>query len=368
MFVILRAVFISAGTVTGATLGYAVAAIDNEYWSGVLGDYVGASPGRVLSTVFGFTGYLVCSLIAREVGDFFTLWLEKVNTRKILLGVSGIVAGLLVSALAIWSVLLNVRELSVFVVDDSGTLSTVMPILRFFLPLVINLSFATAGWAVATRYYDVQEKGNPEERPRLMLDTSVLIDGRVEALISSGFMPGIPVVPKFVLFELQYLADASEKSRRDKGHKALDVVSRLRDNYDIDICPEEEAPKGVDAAIIKLASTKKAAIVTNDRGLAKLAALDGVKVLNVQDLAAAMHTPIRQGDTLFATLIQPGREPEQGVGYLEDGSMVVVEDGRRLIGREIELKVTKTIATSAGRLVFAVSETDAGKESHEEQG
>lgn len=353
MFALLKAVFISAGTVVGATLGYAIVEADPDYWSSVLGEYVGADPDRALSAVFGFAGYLISSLIARETGNIFVKWLEKANTRRISSGLAGVLAGLLFSSLSMWTIFLNIGDVEIISFDSFDLMGAVVPVLRFFVPLLINLTFASLGWAIATRQWDNQDRVCHEESTTL-LDSSVLIDGRIDKLAETGFLPGNPVVPKYVLLELQHLADYGDKTRREKALKGLASAAYLKEKYNLILNDDSNAPSGVDIALIETAKKSNAVILTNDRGLSSLAEVEGIKTLNIQDLAMAMHTPVDRGDSLILTPIQSGRDKGQGVGYLGDGTMVVVEGGEHLIGKEIEVHASKTINTSAGRLIFAV--------------
>jgi uncharacterized protein YacL len=191
----------------------------------------------------------------------------------------------------------------------------------------------------------------------LLMDTSVIIDGRIADVARTGFLPGTLTVPRFVLNELQYIADSADAMRRNRGRRGLELLNRLQTEGDVAIEFIDEDPSDaqqVDDKLISLALAKGAAIVTNDYNLNRVARLQGVKILNVNELANAVKAVFLPGEEIPIKIIQEGKEIGQGVGYLEDGTMVVVENGRRFINQEILVQVTKVLQTNAGRLIFAV--------------
>jgi uncharacterized protein YacL len=202
-------------------------------------------------------------------------------------------------------------------------------------------------------------------RPAI-LDTSALIDGRFPELCRMGLFDPPIVIPRFVVDELQALADSQDKGKRARGRRGLDVVKSLRDaGRDVDILdrsdPETDGAP-VDRRLIALGRALSAALVTTDAALQKVGELDGVRVLNVHDLARALQTRVTAGERLTLKLVKPGEGAEQGVGYLEDGSMVVVEKGRGKVGEEVSVEVTGNIKTSAGQMFFAKMVGDGGRE------
>lgn len=204
----------------------------------------------------------------------------------------------------------------------------------------------------------------PKAAPRAggdkILDTSVIIDGRIAEICQSGFIEGNLVIPKFVLRELQYIADSPDPLRRAKGRRGLDVLAQLQQNRLVSVqIDDTEFPeiKEVDAKLVKMAETQKAKIMTNDFNLNKVAALHGVPVLNLNDLANSLRPIFLPGEEISIYLVKRGTGPNQGVGYLEDGTMVVVDDGATKLGRTMDVQVTSTIQTSAGRMVFAKIKT-----------
>jgi len=190
-------------------------------------------------------------------------------------------------------------------------------------------------------------------RPTL-LDTSVIVDGRVVDVAKTGVLQGPLVVPRFVLEELQTIADAGDKLKRARGRRGLDVLKRLQElsAADVSIEDHDASGAGVDQQLIALAEELKARVMTNDFNLQKVAALRNVEVINLNSLAAALKPVVLPGERIEVDLLKPGESPGQGVGYLEDGTMVVVEEGRKHIGHRVDLEVTSTLQTSAGRMIF----------------
>ncbi|MEE9211488.1 MAG: PIN domain-containing protein [Phycisphaeraceae bacterium] len=195
-----------------------------------------------------------------------------------------------------------------------------------------------------------QVRGN---RPTL-LDTSVVIDGRVLDIVGTRAMQGTLIVPKFVLNELQTIADSADKLRRARGRRGLDILQKLQDNQVVEVVIEDRDAEGgnVDQKLVALAQQMQARIMTNDYNLNKIATLRGVDVINLNDLAKSLRPVVLPGEQMTVKIIKPGEGASQGIGYLEDGTMVVVEQGREVIGREIDLVVTSTLQTSAGRMIF----------------
>ncbi|MGG6292814.1 PIN/TRAM domain-containing protein [Leptolyngbya sp. AN02str] len=189
-----------------------------------------------------------------------------------------------------------------------------------------------------------------------VLDTSCIIDGRIEDILATGFLEGQILVPQFVLQELQLIADASNDQKRTRGRRGLDILKRLKEAYRDKIVihsADYDDISTVDAKLVRLAQDINGTLLTNDYNLNKVASLQKVEVLNINDLAQAMRPSYLPGDFLDLKILKQGKEPDQGVGYLNDGTMVVVEAGDRLIGEEVSVIVTGSLQTSAGRMIFA---------------
>jgi len=188
-----------------------------------------------------------------------------------------------------------------------------------------------------------------------ILDTSVIIDGRIADLAETGFIEGTLVVPRFVLRELQYIADSADPIRRNRCRRGLEMLQRMQKKGDIDIAiMEVDFPgvKEVDLKLIELAKQIGAKIITNDYNLNKVAQLHNVKVLNINELATALKPVVLPGETMNVYILKEGKEYNQGVAYLEDGTMVVVDNARKMIGRNIEITVTSVLQTSIGKMIF----------------
>ncbi len=240
------------------------------------------------------------------------------------------------------------------------------------LPFVGVLLFAYFGVAVfVTRQTDIanilsgltsrREEGLAAAGASLasrtiLLDTSVIIDGRVADIAKTGFLPGTLLIPRFVLNELQYIADSPDSLRRQRGRRGMEVLAELQKASavvvrisDVDV----EGVREVDDKLVILARQIKCPILTNDYNLNRIAELQGVTILNINELANAVKSVVLPGELMSINVIQEGKEPNQGVGYMEDGTMVVVESGNKYLNKEITVTVTKVLQTAAGRMIFA---------------
>jgi uncharacterized protein YacL len=201
-----------------------------------------------------------------------------------------------------------------------------------------------------------KKKRSTDGAKSVLLDTSVIIDGRIADISRTGFIEGDMLVPRFVLNELQHIADSADALRRRRGRRGLEMLRRLQSDsvtpvrvIDTDVDEVRE----VDDKLVLLAKRLTCPIVTNDYNLNRVAQLQGVRVLNINELANAVKALFLPGESLDIDIIQEGKEAGQGVGYLDDGTMVVVEDGRPYIGQQMEVVVTKVLQTAAGRMLFA---------------
>lgn len=235
-----------------------------------------------------------------------------------------------------------------------------------FLPFVAAVLFAYLGMAVMVmREKDIlallgsrlsgERSAAGEERP-VLLDTSVIIDGRIADISQTGFISGTMLVPRFVLNELQHIADSSDTLRRNRGRRGLDMLNRLKEESVVPVrITDMDAPEAheVDDKLIMLAKNLRCPIITNDYNMNRVAQLQGVIVLNINELANAIKSVLLPGETISVKVIQEGKELGQGVGFLDDGTMIVVEEGRPYIGRTIPVYVKKVLQKTEGRLVFA---------------
>ncbi|MGH9339163.1 MAG: PIN/TRAM domain-containing protein [Acidobacteriota bacterium] len=199
----------------------------------------------------------------------------------------------------------------------------------------------------------IKERG-PKKSAKL-LDTSVIIDGRVSDLVETGFLEGHLLVPQFVLRELQMVADSADSIKRNRGRRGLDILQKVQKRPSVSVqIIEQDYPeiKEVDMKLIELAKELGAKIVTNDFNLNKIAQLQGVQVLNINELANALKPVVLPGESMRVFILKEGKEYNQGVAYLDDGTMVVVDNARRMIGRTIDVQVTSVLQTTAGKMIF----------------
>lgn len=232
------------------------------------------------------------------------------------------------------------------------------------LQVILTLVFCYLGMVMAMRGRDefnliipyVKFSRQNQKDEIIILDTSVIIDGRIADICQTKFIEGRFVVPKFVLREIQQIADSSDPLKRNRGRRGLDILNKIRKNTDMDVrISDEDFPdiQEVDAKLVKMSQVLGGKIFTNDFNLNKIAELQGIPVLNVNELANALKPVVLPGELMEVKLIKEGKEYNQGVAYLDDGTMVVVDNGRRLIGQTLKVMVTSVLQTTAGRMVFA---------------
>jgi uncharacterized protein YacL len=224
--------------------------------------------------------------------------------------------------------------------------------------LVLGVMGATAG-AVKRNELSAFAQGVRGRRgstadARVLLDTSIIIDGRIADVVRAGYVRGTLIVPKFVLAELQYFNDSPDGSRRERGRRGLEMLAKMQkeETVKVELSEEDPAGTGADGKLVTLAKSLGVPIMTNDYGLNRVAELQGITVLNMNDLAKAVRPVVLPGEEINVRVIQEGKEPAQAVGYLEDGTMVVVENGARHIGSELSVTVMRVLQTVGGRMIF----------------
>lgn len=342
-----------AGVLVGGIAGYQAVILVYTWVPAALGmGFVDEAAGVVLG---GLVGFLLGPRVARvfvNAMEWVLGGLSHFSLYDLLLAAFGLTSGLV---------------LAFFV----GYVLEGVPLIGPYVRLVAGIVLGYLGLHVALRRRDevsggLLPRGNPMGRglpapqatPKV-LDTSVIIDGRIAEICLSGFLEGPLVVPRSVLAELQRIADSPDALRRNRGRRGLDILNRLRREMASVKILEEEAPteQDVDARLVTLARMHRAAIVTTDYNLSKVAELEGVRVLNVNQMAQALRPPVLPGQEISVHVVRDGKEAGQGVAFLEDGTMVVVEGGRRYIGETFDVVVTSALQTSAGRMVFARPKT-----------
>jgi uncharacterized protein YacL len=323
-------------------------------------DVLGPFNGLAVAIIVGSgLGYVVGGVFGRTVAstaDKTEVALREVSADTLLAGGLGMVCGVLLGAGIAWPL---------FFVPD--------PLIALPLFGVVVAVLGYLGFRIGTSKRDGvlaifgnrtgvgARPGAPSSLPQVV-DSSVAIDGRILDVVRAGFLGGQMIVSQSVLDELQGLADSSDPMRRARGRRGLEVLQSLQREpvVDVSVVDDEhvEIPE-VDAKLMRLALDHGHSLLTLDTNLAKAASIAGARVLNLHALSLALRPPVVAGEDVSVQLIKPGREPGQGVGYLDDGTMVVVEDGKRLVGRDVSVRVTSVVVTANGRLVFAHPVGDA---------
>jgi uncharacterized protein YacL len=302
-------------------------------------------------------GFSISSLFANmflKIIEMAIAHLQKLSLLQILMGSIGLIIGLIISYLI--SLPLSIIPFA----NIPGIGEYLPPILK----LLLAMFFAYLGIFFGTRmslFNNINQilDGSVKDgdliagRNYKLLDTSVIIDGRVSDITRTGFLEGTIVVPRFVLRELQQIADSSDTQKRNRGRRGLDMLNSLRKEFGISILEKEFTEPGVDGKLIKLANELRATIVTTDYNLNKLASLQGIHILNINELANAVKPTMIPGELMKVRILKEGKEPAQGVAYLDDGTMVVVEGGKRHLGEMISIEVTSALQTVAGKMIFA---------------
>ena len=343
--------------VAGATIGYLYIPdilrffeLSSDSW--MESPYIGLVLGAIILYLltFWFVDYIVN----------FLRWVEealiKVPVGDLLFGSLGLILGLLIAYL----VTIPILETGVQLVSE------VVPV---FLTVLLGYFGFQVGFkrrdeflnllAIAKKEKDKEqtEEQAGSDRPKMkILDTSVIIDGRIADICQTSFLEGTILIPQFVLEELQHIADSSDILKRNRGRRGLDVLNRMQKELPVNVEIYEgdfEEIQEVDSKLVKLAKVIDGIVVTNDYNLNKVCEFQSVPVLNINDLANAVKPVVLPGEELTVQVIKDGKEQNQGVAYLDDGTMIVVEEGKEYIGKSIEVLITSVLQTSAGRMIFA---------------
>ncbi len=328
------------------------------HWvGGKLGAWlIGEDGGRELTlflvgvnTLFGLIGFLLSLFLFRKLIGWLT-YLDSVPVLDKLAAAVGVITGLTIALLATvpFAELSYGLPIRIF----ASILGAILGVI-FIMSAKEQLVFVFPGLARLGRTVDTSLPPGAK-----LLDTNIIIDGRIADICATGFLEGPIVIPAFILQELRHIADSAEGHRRERGRRGLDVLNRLKadPNTEVIIYEDPYPPREhieVDARLVNIAARTKATIVTNDYSVNRIASLQGVRVLNVNELAGAMRPTYLPGEEIEVTIIKEGKEPGQGVGYLSDGTMVVVEQAKQMVGRTVRVTVTSVLQTSAGKMLFA---------------
>ncbi len=280
---------------------------------------------------------------------FIAIKLMRLSFRNLVLGISGAIVGLLLGAL-----------LSLPLGNLPTPFGTVLPLVVSLLLTVVMIgAFVNQAEQLAHLlpfFRPLAERAEALTEKLILVDTSVIIDGRIADIALAGFVPGKLLVPRFVLAELQNIADSDDQMRRGRGRRGLEMLNSLRntDGIEVEIIEEDVAEiNEVDAKLVALAKRRDADILTTDYNLNRVAQIEGVRVLNINELANAIRPVVLPGEEMEVKIVQAGKERNQGVGYLSDGTMIVVENGDKMIGQEVVTEVTRVFQTVAGKMIFA---------------
>ncbi len=276
--------------------------------------------------------------------------LDATPMSQVVLGALGLLVGLGIAALVS----------SLYRFGDLTVLSIALSVLTYMALGYLGVSLATRRW----KEFPLLSKRGERQRvappsvsgaPPKILDTSVIIDGRIFDISKTGFVEGMLTIPQFVLDELRHIADSSDAMRRTRGRRGLDVLQRMQKELGLPIHIDDtdfDDTEEVDVKLLKLAQQIGGIVVTNDYNLNKVASVTGVKVLNINELANAVKPVVMHGEEMTVQVVREGKEPGQGVAYLDDGTMIVVDNGRRCVGETVEVVVTTVLQTAAGRMIF----------------
>jgi uncharacterized protein YacL len=308
----------------GGIIGYQMLSVQG---SGILGALIGI----LLSGV----------IILLEIG------MRKVSMRGLSSSVFGLILGLIMAKLVTDAV-----SLAPISGDSLSSVRVTLTLIFCYLGMVIGLR-GKDEFNIIIPYVKLRRQDQVEEMT--LLDTSVIIDGRILDICKTKFLESKIIIPRFVLKELQQIADSTDPMKRQRGRRGLEILQTLQKEAGLDITiQEDDFPEisEVDAKLVKLAKLLEAKIMTVDFNLNRVASIQGIKVLNINELAGALRPVVFPGERMQIKLSKEGKEHNQGIGYLDDGTMVVVEDARRLIGQEVKVTVTSVLQTQAGRMIF----------------
>lgn len=345
--IVLRAVF-------GLLFGVVGFLIGREAYFNVFSLHVASEWTQIALLILApVAGALVGVLIAPLVQGLFEEQLtgvenaiERLAPAEIAGGAIGLIVGLVVAFL--------IKSVLVEFITIGGRTGTYVGVLAYLI-VVIFTSYLGARVGAKMRILPMPLAAATGSALAKVVDTSVIVDGRIVEIVESGFLEGTLLVPRFVLRELQTIADSADPLKRTRGRRGLEVLGRLQELSAIEIGERDydDMPAAVDAKLVRFAREQGARLLTNDYNLNRVAQLEGVAVLNVNELANAVKSVVLPGEDLRATVVREGKEPHQGIAYLDDGTMIVVEHGRHLLGEAVDVTVTSVLQTVAGRMIFA---------------
>lgn len=343
-------------------IGMIIFSILGAYWGADIAQLLEA-PEILYSVVFALLGALVGLVLTPYMTTrpvrAMRAHLSKVSAQTLVAGLLGLMVGLTIAALLSFPLSLLPSPLGELLPFVGVLLGVYFGVALFVMrqnDIYSAMRTLTGRGGSSNATGEADSASAPGPSRTILLDTSVIIDGRIADIAHTGFLVGTLLIPRFVLNELQYIADSPDNLRRQRGRRGMEVLARLQKDTSVPVRISDidvEGVREVDDKLVILARQLRCPILTNDYNLNRIAELQGVAVLNVNELANAVKLVLLPGETLLVNIIQEGREQGQGVGYLDDGTMVVVEDGRDMLNKEASVMVTKVLQTAAGRMIFA---------------
>lgn len=311
--------------------------------------------------LFGIIFFILSSFIIKQgqkIAGLIEVELQRFSIQNIALGAIGLIVGLVIAYLISQPLYrLSIPYLgtiaSIVLYGLFGYLGIKIPT-RNAEDITTTLTNVTGN--IGSNKKSGKDRSKSGKSCPKILDTSVIIDGRVADIVKTGFIEGPLVIPEFVLEELQHIADSSDALKRNRGRRGLDILNRIQNELDTEIIIHDkkfEEISEVDSKLLKLTQLMKGKIITNDYNLNKVAEVQRIEVLNINELANAVKPVVLPGEEMIVQVVKDGKESGQGLAYLDDGTMIVVESGRKFIGETIEVVVTSVLQTSAGRMIFA---------------
>lgn len=352
-----RVMFYSILSIFGGLLGYQIGKYLQQVYKELQESPLNLWSFVIVGVLVGIAVAPLASSLFMRLIDRVILGMKKVSLQEIIMGSIGLVFGLLVSTLI---------NLALGFIPFER-IEVVGEFIKPFLYLVVTIFWGYLGIFFATRMVFIQSfgqlfnrgGGNGSNKRTFswnknvkILDTSAIVDGRINDICHAGFLEGALIVPRFVLNELQQIADSADSLKRNRGRRGLDILHNLQKDPGIQITDKDYDDVGVDGKLIKLAQEMNGQLVTTDFNLNKVAQLQGLKVLNINELANAVKQVVLPGELLTVNIIKEGKEAGQGIAYLDDGTMIVVEDGKKHIGDNVPIEVTSVIQTVAGKMIF----------------
>ena len=345
------------GAALGAFIGLGLATASGQFQE------TGTSYGLILAgwtVAWLIVGFAILPYLTIVPATWIVRSVQALSTAEFVTAVGGLIIGLLMG-------LLLGAPLSNFP-DPFGRWLPLATSIGFGLGMVgltvakrQDLIVAAEAIGIFRRQEPSDEAAARKGDPHIIVDTSAIIDGRIAEIVESGFIYGTLVIPRFVLEELQHIADSSDTLRRNRGRRGLEILAKMQKDSPTPVEIVEDEVRDVaevDAKLVALAKRYSGAILTNDFNLNRVAELQGLRVLNINSLANAVKPAVLPGEELRVKVIQDGKEAGQGVGFLDDGTMIVVEGGARFIDRELDVTVTRVLQTVAGRMIFAQPRTE----------